>query len=81
MSQDIVEGYVSVNQSTLKRFDVADLRQLFFELGKFERTVRGNQIPVDDIEAIKLKNRKLQRIAQALMIIRNFAKVRYKAVL
>jgi hypothetical protein len=78
MAQDITEGYATVNLHTLKRFQMADLKKLAFELGKFERTIRGEQVPLDDIDAIKAKNRKLQRIAQALMMMRDFAQRRFK---
>lgn len=78
MAKDITEGYISLNPSNLKRFNIGDLRKLAFELAKGERSVRSEQPAQDDLEAIQSRNRRLQRISQALMVLRDFAQRRHK---
>jgi len=78
MAKDITEGYLTVNLSNLKKYTVADLRLLAFELGKYERSIRGETMDLEDMEAIKSRNRRLQRISQAMMVMRDFAQRRYK---
>jgi len=79
MAKDITEGYLTVNLTNLKKYTVADLRLLAFELGKSERSIRGEAVDLDDMEAIKAKNRRLQRITQTMTVMRGFAQRRYKA--
>lgn len=78
MAQDITEGYITINLTNLKKFTIQDLRQLAFELGKFERSIRGEQVDINDIDAVKGKNRRLQRISHALTIMRDFSFKRFK---
>ncbi len=53
-----------------------EIRELQRELEKNQREVRAEQPPLDDLNAIKKKNRKIQRISSALMTIRNFLQLR-----
>ena len=78
MAKDITDGYLTVNLHNLKKFTLGELRQLSFELGKSERSVRGEQVDLSDMDAIKDKNRRLQRISQAFMVMRDFAQKRYR---
>jgi hypothetical protein len=78
MAQDITEGYITVNLTNLKKYTFQDLKQLSFELGKCERSLRGEQVDINDIDAVKGKNRRLQRISHALTIMRDFSFRRFK---
>ncbi len=53
-----------------------EIRELQRELEKNQREVRAEQPPLDDLNAIKKKNRRIQRISSALMTIRNFLQLR-----
>ena len=70
MAEDIMGGYILLSSSTLKPFELADLKLLLFELDKLQRAIRGSEMDLNDMEAVKLRNRKIQRISQALMMMR-----------
>jgi len=72
MAKDIAEGYHIVTERTFKTMSRGETEQLAFELDKCLREIRGEQIPIDDLLLIKSRNRKIQRLNQALMVLRNY---------
>jgi hypothetical protein len=78
MAQDIGGGYLTLNSTSLKQYRLEDMRQLVGELEKRQRELRAEQIPVDDVDQIKARNRQLMRLSQAMMIIRTFAQRRFR---
>jgi hypothetical protein len=46
--------------------------QLAFEIDRALRDVRGEQVPSDDLTLIQAKNRKIQRLNGALMMMRSY---------
>ena len=72
MARDIGEGYHSVNERTFQRFNRADLDKLTFELNRLLKEVRGDQPAIDDLPAVQQRNRKIQRLNTAMMILRAF---------
>jgi hypothetical protein len=71
MARDIAEGYHLVTERTFKNMARGDVEQLAFELDRCLRDVRGEQVPLDNLDQIKGRNRKIQRLNQALMVLRN----------
>ncbi len=71
MARDIGEGLILVTERTFLRFSVADLDLLAFELDRSLREVRGQQPSLEDLQAIQLRNRKIQRLQSALTILRS----------
>ena len=69
MSRDIAEGLILVNANTFKKFSVAELKQLQFELDKVQKEARAELPPGDDTQAIQKRGRKITRITAALQII------------
>ena len=74
MVQQMKEGYILVTERTFKMMSRADLDKLGFEIDKQLRGVRGDQAPLDDLEAIKTRNRRIQRLNSGLNILRGFRK-------
>jgi hypothetical protein len=72
MSRDIAEGYTLVTERTFRTLSAADLDQLVFELDRHLRELRGDQPPLDDIPAIQVRNRRIQRLNQAMLVLRSF---------
>ena len=72
MAKDIQEGVLLCTERTFIRFQVAELDQLSFELDKQMREVRSNQAALDDMPAIQLRNRKIQRLNTAQLILRTY---------
>lgn len=72
--KDISEGYTVVNPLFLKSFDQETLKKLYHEVAKAQSEIRGEKFPYNDINAIRWRNTRLQRLYTAQMIIRNFAR-------
>jgi hypothetical protein len=71
MSRDIAEGYTLVTDRTLRALSAADLDKLSFEMDRHMRELRGDQPALDDIPAIQQRNRRIQRLNQAMLVLRN----------
>lgn len=70
MAKDVGDGYLLVTERTFLRFEPAQLEQLAFEIERSQRDIRGEQVALDDLPAIQQRNRKLQRLTQALAMLR-----------
>lgn len=74
--KDVAEGYVTVNPLFLKSFDPESLRDFYKELSRVQMEVRGEKFPTNDVNAIRARNVRLQRLYSSAMIIRNYARER-----
>jgi hypothetical protein len=72
MARDIAEGYTSVNERTFKNFVRADLEQLTFELDRHLRELRGEIPAQDDTPALQQRNRRIQRLNTAIVVLRSY---------
>ena len=72
MSRDIAEGYTLVTERTFKTLTPVELDKLVFEMDRHLRELRGDQPSLDDIPAIQVRNRRIQRINQAMLVLRSF---------
>lgn len=73
---DIAEGYVTVNPIFLKSMDAETLKELYAEALKAQAGIRSESFPSGDMEAIRMRNMRLQRLHTATMVIKNFARER-----
>jgi len=71
MVRDIGNGHQLVTERTFMSFDVAQLNKLAFEFDRHLREVRGDQPPLEDIQAQRDRHRKISRINGALTILKN----------
>jgi hypothetical protein len=71
MAKEICEGYILISPGSLKKFKEPELRALEQELDKVARDLRGEQLPLDDTQGLQRKSRKLGRVNQSLLVIRN----------
>jgi hypothetical protein len=74
ITKDIAEGYNSLNPILLKKFDPEAFKDLHQALRKLQKVVRGEKFPLHDIEGIRKRNTKLQRLHQAITILEYAAK-------
>src|ERR1700680_692094 len=72
MARDIAEGFTLVTERTFRTLTPADLDKLGVEMDRHLRELRGDQAPPDDIPAIQQRNRRIQRINQAMLVLRSF---------
>jgi hypothetical protein len=71
-ARDIAEGFQVVTERSFKGLTKAEMDQLAFEIDRGLRDIRAEQVPVDDLPMIKAKNRKIQRLNGALMMMRGY---------
>jgi hypothetical protein len=71
MAKDISEGYLLVTERTYLRLLPQELEQLAFEMDRSMRDIRGDQPAIDDLPAVKTRNRKLQRLTNAMTMLRS----------
>jgi hypothetical protein len=74
--RDVAEGYVAVNPLFLKPFDAETVRDFYREISKVQNEIRSERFPSGDVNAIRVRNVKLQRLYAATMIIRNYMRER-----
>ncbi|HXO28632.1 MAG TPA: hypothetical protein VOA80_14890 [Thermoanaerobaculia bacterium] len=72
MTRDVAEGYTLVTERTFRNLTPPDLDKLVFEMDRYVRELRGDQPALDDIPAIQQRNRRIQRINQAMLVLRSF---------
>ncbi len=80
MARDIGEGFVNVTERTFKAMTDADINKLVFEIDRLLRELRGSQVAIDDINAVKARNRKIQRLNTTVMISRTYRQKHRKRV-
>jgi hypothetical protein len=72
MVRDVAEGYLLITDRTFKTMTRADLDQLTFEIDRHLRELRGDQPSLDDLAAIQQRQRRMQRLNSALMMVRGY---------
>ena len=76
VAYDISEGYLTVNPIFLKSLDDESLTGLYNEIRKCQSEIRSEKFPHNDPQLIRSRNMRLQRLHQALAVIKNFARER-----
>ncbi len=71
---DVAEGYISVNPLFLKKFDKDMIKDLYDNLNKTITGTRNEKIVLNDQDALRRRNMKLQRLHNAMIILRNIAR-------
>ncbi len=71
---DVAEGYISVNPLFLKKFDKDMVKELFENLNKALTATRNEKVTLSDHVALRTRNLKLQRLHNAMIILRNIAR-------
>ncbi len=71
---DVTEGFVSINPIFLKPFNEGALKSLHAAIEKKQIEIRIEVFPYHDVELIRKRNLKLQRLYTALIVIKNFAR-------
>ena len=72
MARDVAEGYLVVTERVFKTMSRSDLDQVVFEIDRYLRELRGEQPPLDDIPALQQRQRRMQRLNNALLIVRSY---------
>ena len=71
-ARDIGEGYQVVTERSFKGLTRPEMDQLAFEIDRALRDIRADQPATDDLPEIQARNRKIQRLNGALMMLRSY---------
>jgi hypothetical protein len=71
---DVAEGYISVNPLLLKKFDKDMVKELNDHLNKALTSARNEKTDFTDQAALRTRNMKLQRLHNAMIVLRNIAR-------
>lgn len=71
-ARDIAEGFQVVTERSFKGLTRPEMDQLAFEIDRGLRDIRAEQVAVDDLPMIQAKNRRIQRLNGALMMMRGY---------
>ena len=74
VATDVAEGYISVNPLFLKKFDKDMVKALHEHINKAMVAVRNEKVVFNDIIAVRDRNLKLQRLHNALIVLKNTAR-------
>jgi hypothetical protein len=69
LAYDVAKGLVSFTGATLRKYTHDDLNVIMNALAVVQREIRADLVPPDDTLLIRDKNQKLQRLAQAVVMI------------
>ena len=72
MARDVGEGFLLVTERTFKTMSRSDLDQVVFEMDRYLRELRGDQPAIDDLPAVQLRQRRMQRLNSALSMLRSY---------
>lgn len=71
---DVAEGYISVNPLFLKKFDMEMIKNFNDHLNKTLIGTRNDKIDFTNQAALRVRNMRLQRLHNAMIILRNVAR-------
>lgn len=74
ITKDIEEGYFVLNPLTMKKMETILYKPLHFAIRKEMISVRAEAFPAHDLNGIRRRNARLQRLRQSLAILENIAK-------
>lgn len=74
IARDVAEGMISLTPLLLKHLDEGGMRALHHQLRKHQTEVRGSKFPAHDMQGIRTRNLRLQRLHQAITVLEHAAR-------
>jgi len=68
MANSIADGYIITTELTFKKFQDSDLMTFLAEADRLLREIRGSQVATDDVQGAQARQRRMQRVTQAITI-------------
>ena len=72
LAYDVAQGYHQFTPNALRQYSHEELKVFLFNINFVLRELRGKQIPLEDIDSLKDRNIKIQRLNHALNVIQTF---------
>jgi len=76
IAKDVADGFVTFNPLLIKRLDGSAFKELLQQLKKVQQEARASKFPLHDIDGIRKRNMRLQRLTQAITILEHEARDR-----
>jgi len=74
LARDISEGYFALTPPILKKFTHPEMKTLNQNLNLVLRETRTEAVDTGNVETIRHKSLRIQRLNQALMVLSNYCK-------
>jgi hypothetical protein len=74
IASDVAEGFITVNPLFVKKFDKDMIKGLYENLNKGMTGIRNEKVSYTDTVALRTRNMRLQRMHNALIVLRNIAR-------
>ena len=71
MARQVCDGYTLLSQTTLKRLTLQQMQDLEFEIEKRLRETRADTPDLNDLDAVRDRNRRISRIENAVRVLRH----------
>ncbi len=75
-AQEVSKGLQTLTMATLRAYSPQDLKGLLTAIEIVLREIRAEQIPPDDVMAMKDKNQRIIRLNSAMAVVRGYCKQR-----
>jgi len=72
MTRDVGEGFIQVSERTFRGMSDGELQQLAHESERYMRELRGESGVHDDSAELQARQRRLQRLRQAMTVLRAY---------
>jgi len=69
MVRELADGYIIITERTFKQYKPQELTDFQMEADRLLREVRSNQVVSTDVEGAQKRQRRLQRLQQAITIV------------
>ena len=74
LAKDVAEGYFTLTPPILRKFTPPELKTINQNLNIVLRETRGEPVETGDVETIRRKSLRIQRLNQALLVLANYCK-------
>ncbi len=74
LAKDIAEGYFALTPPILRKFTPPELKTVNQNLGIVLRETRGEPAETGNVDTIRRKSHRIQRLNQALFVLANYCK-------
>ena len=74
LAKDIAEGYFALTPPILRKFTPPELKTINQNLNIVLREARGEPVETGDVDSIRRKSHRIQRLNQALFVLASYCK-------
>ena len=74
LAHEVAKGFVSLNPNSLRKYKPTDLKVILNQLSAAQRKIRAKQVAPNNMMEMNEKNRQMQNVNHAIMIINSYIK-------